>query len=332
MTVENIPWMIEGGLHSAASGRRVLYKATGGAEGVAGIGDLRVHQAAIANGTVLVEPGGAVMVSRYPNVKGQSYDGQVTAQHVVNVAANGGGSTRYDLVIARIDDWNYAGQQAKPAVLPTDTVPAFKLTTIQGVPSTTKTAKERNLGYPAIALARIAMPAGTSAVTDAMITPLREVAVPRRQRALLTRALTTGSTDVLTAKTAAGESWPNELWMQEIPEWASRARIVANWGGVRFPANSNAFGNVWVTLGWNDPAVVSTQTVRYDAPAVGNVTRQSLSAADDIAIPAGLRGKAVYMGVWGNVDPSQATAGPSLDGGSSVVLDIEFLEAPAEDA
>jgi hypothetical protein len=330
MTVENIPWMIQGGLHSAASGRRVLYKATGGAEGVAGIGDLRVRQAAVANGTVLVDPGGAVMVSRYPGIKGESYDGQVTETHAVNVAANGGGSTRYDLVIARIDDWNFAGQQAKPAALPTDTVPAFKLTTIQGVSAATKTAKERNLGYPAIALARIAIPAGTAAITNAMITPLREVAVPRRQRALLTRALVTGDTDQLLVTAAGGEAWPDDLWTVEVPGWASRARIVGTMAQVRVPAG-NANGDVWVKIGFGDPADLDTQAVRWDT-GLTNVTRQTWVVADDLAIPAGLREKSIAVGIWGKVGGGTAPECPSLDGASAIVLDIEFLEAPAEDA
>lgn len=333
MAVENIPWMIQGGKHSAASGRRVLSKATGGAEGVSSIGALRVRQAAVANGTVIVGPGGATMVNRYPNMVDEAYDGQNLSDTVVNIAANGTGATRYDLVIARIDDWNMPGGQATPGVLPTDTVPAFKLAVISGVAASVKTAKELNLAYPAIALARIALPAATSAVTQAMIFDLREKVNPRRQRALLTRALLPGDTDVLDTTTAAGESWPNALWTTECPDWATRARVVARWDGVRFPAASNAFGMVWAKIGYGDAALVNTQQVRYDAAGNANVTRQSLGCADDVAIPAGLRGKSLQVGLWAFVD---ATIGagyrPSIDGGSSIVLDIEFLEAPAEDA
>lgn len=328
MTVENIPWMIQGGLHSAASGRRVLNKATGGAEGVAGIGDLRVHQAAVANGTVLIEPGGATMVSRYPGVKGQSYDGQVTATEVLAIAPNGGGSTRYDLVIARIDDWNYAGQQAVPASLPTDTVPAFKITKIQGVASTVKTAKELNLGYPAIALARIAIPAATGAITDAMITPLREVAVPRRLRNIRTVAVTGGTTDDLDV---SGEYWPNAIaGTIEIPEWATRARIVAQWFGIVAFTGSTRYGSLWVRLAAGTPSVIDSQSTGYDLNGVANSSRNTYGAADDIAIPAAIRGTTVNIAAVGSIGGG-AGAYLRADGLSSVVLDVEFLEAPAED-
>jgi hypothetical protein len=329
MTVENIPWMIQGGLHSAASGRRVLYKATGGAEGIAGIGDLRVHQAAVANGTVLVEPGGAVMVSRYPGVKGQSYDGQVTATEVVAIAPNGGGSTRYDLIIARIDDWNYAGQQATPASLPTDTVPAFKITKIQGVASTVKTAKELNLGYPAIALARVALPAATGSVTDAMITPLREVAVPRRLRNIRTVGVTGGTSDDLDI---SGEYWPNAVAGSiEIPEWATRARIVAQWFGIKVPSGSTRTGQLWVRLAAGTPSMINTQTSGYDLTGIANASRQAFGAADDVAIPVAIRGTSVGLAAVGSITGG---AGGYLgaDGLSSCVIDVEFLEAPAEDA
>jgi hypothetical protein len=332
MAVENIPWMIEGGIHTAASGRRVLNKATGGAEGVAAIGDLRVRQAAIANGTVIVAPGGATMVSRYPGVKGESYDGQNNSDTVVAVPANGGGSTRYDMVIARIDDWNMPGGQTKPQALPTSTVPVFKLQVVTGVSSTAKKAKDLNLNYPAIALARLAVPAGTAAITQAMIFDLREVAVPRRQRALLTRQLTAGDTANLTVVGGAGQQWPLNSFVTEVPEWATRARVVADWRMVRVPAG-NAFGRIWFRLGVGDPAVVTSQQGFYDSANATNTSRINYGVADDLAVPAGLRGKSITCAMFGfREDSGGAGAAPRMDAFSSIVLDIEWLEAPAEDA
>lgn len=330
MTVENVPWMIQGGLHSAASGRRVLYKAVGGAEGVGGLGDLRVHQSAIADGNVQVEPGGAVMVSRYPGVKGEAYDGQVTATEPVAIAPNGGGATRYDLVIARIDDWNFAGQQATPADLPRDDVPAFKLAVVQGVASTVTTAKELALGYPAIALARVAIPAGTAAVTDAMITPLRKVAVPRRQRSLTPRNLSGGATDDLNVA-GAGEGWPDVAnFTIEIPEWASRARMVAQWSGIYVPAGSSRVGQLWMRVAHGTANAFDTGSTFYDGMGLTQASRQDFSAADDVAIPAALRGTSTVFWLFGNYTGG---AGGYLhaDAASSLYLDIEFLEAPAED-
>ena len=95
MAVENIPWTIQGGKHSAGAARRVLFHATGGAEGVSSIGDMRVLQQTVAAGSVRVTPGSCVMVNRYPGALNESYDGRNASDTTVTIAANGSGSTRY---------------------------------------------------------------------------------------------------------------------------------------------------------------------------------------------------------------------------------------------
>jgi hypothetical protein len=328
MAVENIPWMIQGGKHSAASGRRVLFHATGGAEGISSIGDLRVQQQAVATGSVKVGVGSCVMVNRYPGAVNESYDGKNASETTVTIAANGSGSTRYDLVIARIDDWNVAGQQATPGTLPTDTVAAFKLTVISGVSASVKTAKQLNLNYPAIALARIALPAATSAVTQAMITDLREKAVPRRQRHLQTFSVTAGTTDSLDVN---GEYFPNTQFTVEVPEWATHARVTATWYGVRFPSGTTRYGTVHLRIGAGRADVINTQSTGFD-PAVttANTSRNTLGLADVRSIPATMRGQSITVAPIGTMSGG-AGGFIAMDGLSSIVVDIEWLEAPTED-
>jgi hypothetical protein len=330
--MENIPWAIGGGIVSPSIARMLAYQATSGAEGVAGIGDFTVRQLAVAGGSVRISAGGAIMVSRYPGARNESYMCRAGDETVVAIAANAGTTTRYDLVIARVDDWNMPGGQPTPTTLPTNTVPAAKFQVISNVAANVKRAKELNLNYPAIALARIAVPPATSAITTAMITSLREVAVPRRQRALLTKALVTGDADTIDATNAAGESWPNQLWTIEVPEWASRVRVSAQWNGVTIKTGS-ALGLLWVQLGYSRADLVKTQVVGWDTTAIANQQRQTWGADDDVAIPASMRGQSIQVGLWANI--TSGTGGnrnPLLDGGSSVKLDLEFLEAPAEDA
>ena len=330
MTVENIPWTIQGGKHSAASGRRVLYKATGGAEGIASRGDLIVKQAAVANGTVIVKAGGATMVSRYPGVAGESYDGQNLSDTVVNIAANGGGSTRYDLVIARIDDWNFAGQQAVPATLPTDTVAAFKLTTIQGVGAAVKTTRELGLAYPAIALARIAIPAGTSAVTQAMITDLREVAVPRRKRDLRVVAQKAGRNNTLFITTPAGEQFPNDgVFAVEIPEWATQLKVQAILGGIVILPGT-AYGALWVRVGHGRADVINTeQTLADFTSPKSDPSRITTYSGATVSIPATMRGQSVTVLLMGR--KLGGTVNLGADASTSMSLDMEFVEAASED-
>lgn len=316
MAAENIPWMIQGGKHSAASGRRVLYKATGGAEGVAGLSDCRVRQAAVANGTVIVGPGGATMVNRYPGIAGEAYDGQVLTDTVVNIAANGGGSTRYDLVIARIDDWNMPGAQATPGTLPTDTVAAFKLSVVQGVGSAVKTAAELNLNYPAIALARIAIPAATSAITTAMITDLRQVARPRRSRDLYNTQPTVSSS--VGGTLADFQTQANRSII--VPEWASQMKVIGHLSGIKVNT-ADVAGNLYINFG---SGLATSQA--FDL--VGG-SRVSLMVSDTYTIPAALRGTAQTLKLR-----AQRNAGTGVvvsDSYSVIVWDVEFLEVASAD-
>lgn len=334
MTFQLTPWAIGGGARIQAEVMRLLaYAATDKTEGIVDIGDLRVHQLATAGGQVIIGKGGAVIKNRSTGGDAQSYvarnDGDVT----VNIAANAGSSARSDMVIVRIVDPQYSPWPSVPDPTTATYVEPF---VVQNVPSTAKKVMDLNsgagLGYSAIALARIDIPAGTSAITDAMITPLRKMASPRRQRNLNAKNLTTSLTNNNTG--AEGEAWPAETtWTVEIPEWATRARVVATWAQVWIPAG-NAQGYLWARIGSPKPAIgIETARVNYNTPGSTQGARSTFQAADDLAVPANLRG---------TVQPLQLraalTAGPPsaqrivLDAYSSVTFDVEFLEAPAEDA
>lgn len=333
MPVENIPWAIEGGKHTAGAARRVLHKGTGGAEGVAGFADLRVRQAAVANGTVIVSAGGAVMVSRYAGVRGESYDGENLSDTVLNVTANGSGALRYDLVIARIDDWNFPGQQAKPASLPTDTVPAFKLAVITGVSAATRTAKELNLGYPAIALARIALPAATSAVTQAMILDLRKKVNPLRERFLGLKSIPNGSTSVLDKTQAQGdEIFPVEgSWTVDVPEWATRLKLKLDFNALVAPPGGGAAGYLWARIGAGRSDAFITETTQYDTTTSTSYFRFSTAVVAELAVPKAMRGQTISIQSWGRYVNGDAGKYISADWASNVSLDVEWVEAPTED-
>lgn len=330
MGFENIPWMTHGGKHSASLGRMVAYMATGGEEGVQSLGDLRVRQAAIANGTVIVGPGGAVMVSTYAGDINESYVGRVPSDTVVNVPANGGGSTRYDLVIARIDDWNKPGGQATPGALPTDEVQVFKPQVITGVASTVKTARELNLGYPAIALARIALPAGTAAVTDAMITPLREMAQPRRKRDLRAVNQLVGRDNSLTVVATTGEQFPNDgAFTVEVPYWATQVKVKETLDSIFAPAGT-AYGAIWIRFGHGRGDVVNTEASLIDfTSARADPSRVTAGNAATINIPATMRGQSVTVLLIGR--KLGGTVNLKADSATAITLDMEFIEAAAED-
>jgi hypothetical protein len=330
MPLENIPWAVSGGITSAAQARMLAYQASSGAEGVAGVGDLQVLQLAVAGAAVRVTAGGGIMVNRYPGARNESYMARAGDETTVAVPQNAGGSTRYDLLVLRIDDWNMPGGQATPATLPTNTVAAAKYQLITNVPAATKTAKELNLNYPAIALARLAIPAATSAVTTAMITPLREVAVPRRKRDLRVVAQKAGRDNQLTNTTAGGEIFPNDgQFTVEVPEWATRLRFKADLGGLYVPPGTSD-GLIWVQIGATRADMFNAQQVRMDATAPkADAQRYTAWSGDDVAIPKAMRGQSIIFRLVGR--KMGGTANFRADAYTAMSLDLEFVEAPSED-
>lgn len=330
MTMENIPWALLGGITSASLARMVAYQATGGEEGVAGIGDFVVTQTTVASGNVVVGSGGAVMVNRYPGVKNESYMCRAGDPTNVAVPPNATGSSRTDMLICRIDDWNAPGGQAVPGSLPTDTVPAAKFQVITGVSSSAKKAKDLGLNYPAIALARITVPAGTSAITQAMITDLREKAVPRRKRDLRATAQLAGRDNSLVTTTAVGEQFPNDgLWTVEVPEWATRVRFVANWGSLQLAPGTN-YSLLYVVFGWGTAFQFSSEASAVDNAISGtSYSRVEGLVVGDLAVPAAARGASISVMMRGR--KMDGTVALKADWATMISVDMEFLEAPTED-
>lgn len=322
MTWDNTPWFVQGGEHTAEVARLVAYAATGGKDGVVTPAALKVHQSAIADQNVVLDPGAVAVVNRKPNATGQSYLARKSAAE--NVPMNPtGGSARTDLIVAMIEDPQYPPT-------PAGTVQFVQTRVIEGVPANTRRLQdvagyENAAGY---AVARVTRPASTGTVTNAHITDLRRLAQARSHRELRTLGLATGQSEVQTSETAGGEQWPNAAgWDVNIPEWATRVKVVATWNGVRVPTG-NVIGRISARLGLvalaNAPV---TQEVVYDTPGSSSVARETWGVADDLAIPAALRGTTVYAHLRARiVTKSSDAARVSVDGGSSVVLDLQFVE------
>jgi hypothetical protein len=317
--------MVGGGAqHPPEVGRLLAYAATGSAEGVVGVSDCKVTALSTPGTSIQVAPGGAVMLNRSAGGGQQTYMGRCVSTDTVPVTATGG-SSRSDLVVVRVEDPQYP-----PWPVPADPTvgPYIKTAIITGVSSTTKTAAQLNLGYPAIALARLTIPANTGTITQSMITDLRSVARPRRERYVRTTALVTGQTDPLADTTTDGEIWPDAAknWTVDIPSWATSARVIGMFGGVLAKPSSNAYGTVWARIGGTQ-GFVDTQGVGYDASAVPNNSRQALVIADDVVVPASIRGTTQAAYLRGRLATGvPAGQGLVLDQYSSISLDIEFVE------
>jgi len=318
MALNPVPWAIDGGKVSAADARRVAYAATSGATGITLANDFRVVASTPTGASVLVYAGSGVINTLYPlSSKTQSYIVSADTSTTVNVAATSG-SARTDYLIIKVTDPQYGG--AAPADLVNGPYVTFAL-----VPSIT------NLAYPFLPLARIVQPANNGAITQAMITPLRSMSNPRRQRDLNTLNLSAAETQTYTG--VGGEQWPNAAaWTVAVPAWATQVRIRADWAQVLVPAG-NAVGNLWVQMGANGvTGVTSTKQVGYNTPGSTGAARSTFVCADTLWVPAVMRGTAVYMNMRAKLTSASANSARLVaDTWSSMVLDLEWLEAPTED-
>ena len=323
MAMERVPYLVGGGFeHSAEVMRAMLAASTSGAEGIVNAGDFKVQPLAVPGTSVRVAPGNALIRNSYGGGQAQTYACRAGSETEVPIEATGSAGSRTDLIVARIDDPTYQGGAFDPL-----TFEAARFEVIQGVPASTKTVAGLGLTYPAIALARVTLPASTGTVTAAMITDLRSVALPRIQRHLFTHNLSNEETDAINPPVGdeMGEAWPNVFWNFTIPDWATRVRVRALLGGVRVEEKSpNNYGNLFVRFG-TVPTGFSTQYGRWDNSMAGGVTRQTFMVADDRTVPSSFRGidTRAYIRATRKNDNRNV---PLLDTFSSISLDLEFYE------
>ena len=328
MTWQGVPWFVAGGIHPPEVARLLAHAATSGAEGVVGAGDLKVRARDVPTSEVAALSGAALIPNRATGGGQQSYIARNPDEDVVEVSPTGAGAGRSDLVIARVEDPQYPGTEnaADPA-----NGPYVFTRIIEGVgPSVTDIRQVAGHETDsAITLARIDLPASTGTVLDAHIVDLRIKSQPRRERALLIASPDASQTQTATA--AAGENWPVAAsWQVRVPEWATRVKMVGTWGQILVPAG-NVTGNLWVRLGATaEPDAVVGQIVRYDTPGSTQNLRLAFVSADDLPIPAGLRGKTIDAHLRGQntyILSGGNGARMKADDVSAFVLDLEFIES-----
>lgn len=323
MTWDSVPWAVGGGaVISAEAFRLVAYVAFRGNEGILSPSDLAVTALSTPGASVNVAPGACSILCRASGETYQAYAGRLPVQDTVSIAATGA-SARSDMIVARIEDPWLAGE---PWADPTDpTVGPYVFTrVISGVASTATTVTELGLGYSAIPLARIDIPASTGTITQSMITDLRQVANPRRDAELITY-----NPPVVASVTASSFTDWIASWPMAIPSWAVRVFVSASIGGVRLDrssttVNGNSTGQIRAMLG-----TAATQGAAYDLDVVPTAvtSRFTLGVADRINIPSAMRGTTQTL----KLQALQSAGNKPIyvDTGSFLSISLEFQEAAA---
>lgn len=321
MALETVPWFVGGGAeHSPDVARMVAYAATSGGAGVLGVGDFRVTPLPVPGTSVRIAAGSAAIPNGYlaaPDYGKQSYIARAASVTDVPVTATGSSGGRVDLVILRVDDPQYGGQ------LPADVKvgPYNRFAIIENVtPGSTELPAD--LGYPAIPLARLDIPASTGTIQASHITSLRKMPTPRTSRDLITIRPTV--TEDLTS--TAFVNFPSQSSTQvKIPTWASRVTIKGDVSGVYMGTGpTGCHGELRTNLG----GIFSNPTYYdFDLSAGQGYGRYTIICGDTSPIPEWMRGTTQTLSIQGRkvAGTGKITSQTPYTFAS---LDIEFTEVP----
>lgn len=231
---EGVPWFIGGGAkHSAEIARlAAVLGGSGMVEGVAGPNDLKVvPTSGTANGQVHVNLGACSVLNRSANALSQKYICRETQVSDLTITSTGG-SGRSDLIVVSVEDpqyppfstsgWSQSQIENGPYVFPR---------VISGVPNTTKRMADLAsfaggiyVNRSMLALARIDIPSGTSAITAGMIKDLRKLQSPHSE-AVYSQQVGTAWGETLGTGATSWTNWPNNSLSVDIPTWATHAFI-----------------------------------------------------------------------------------------------------------
>lgn len=330
---DNAPWAIDNAENGVEAARLGIFATSSGAEGVIGVGDLKVRQLNTPGAGVQVAPGGALIRNRAVGVGQQTYVPRLGVPDYPEIPKTGTSGGRIDAIAVTIEDPYEpntgfavpadpdAAQYVFTRVIPNVSATVTKLQDIPGYANAT-----------GILIARVNIPANTATITSAMITDLRRVARPRRDPQQMAKSLV-GKGERITATSSQGEVWPNAgVFNADVPDWATRVQIVAIWGSAQAPADGNgtAYGRLWVQVGATaDASVIRSQESSWDTVDVSKGSnRQTMVVGDELVLPAGLRGRTIPVSMMARrANAGAASEALAMDAVSSVVLQLNFLES-----
>jgi hypothetical protein len=325
---DNAATAIDGTRLKAENIRRGLY-ATSKAQGIAGVGDLKVVPLSVPGNGFRVLPGSGLVYNKYVTPIRESYSVGAATEDIFPSASMpaSSGSARSHLVAVVVGDPQYsnAGHPFFPATFPGVNDPlTYQYTRtwiFQNVPAGSGQAwLDANVPYPAMALARLDMPASTTTVQASHIVDLRKMANPR---SLDVQWNTQIAVDDLLSVSGnfVYEAWPdNSAKAVEIPDWATKAYINA-WvfGSLKSGTGTlNANFRVAITGGSVAPF---TNLFRSSAD------RYNILMGAPMTIAPSERGTTQTFAIWGTVADTATMNGVlRTDVHSSSMIHLRFVE------
>lgn len=355
MAFDPVPWLVEGGAeHSARLARTMIYYFTGGQEGILNSESLRVQALDVPGSKVRIMPGVATIKNRALGSPNECYMMRAGEESPVDITATGSGGSRTDLIVARVENPHISGE---PWQLPSDSAvgPYVFPRVISNVPAGIRTVHELDLGYSAISLAKVTIPANTATITNAMITDLRSICnpitgpmgppgppgAPGAQGEPGQDAPDEGSDPCPTyhchgdgddgdngsgdpCPTSGSEwwNWPaNATWTISIPSWATHLDVDVWMTGVQLRVGSLS-GIMRLLLGG-----VPQFEFPWRADYPGGTVRLGITGGrKDVYIPPGNRGKTFYVQWQAKPTPGSWNAQMLATNATQCVMKIRYKQ------
>lgn len=330
MTFNPAAWAIDGARLNSALARTEAYAAASGSQGIIQKGDLKVATLDTPGNGLKIGAGSALILNGY---QGSSTDQMYTVTnpdvHTVtsgSMPAANASAKSYILAVV-IGDAEYS-QAGHPFMLATDP-PAGQEDTFVYVrpvmiPVADATVTSLNVGYPALPLARIDIPANTTTITSSMIVDIRNLARPRTWLAVGYAAApnTENGLNVTTAN--SWERFPDVNALSvKIPDWAVKAKVMGFVEGLRLDHAGN---------GSLQPYIVGTSlvggTTNLDEFAPKNQKdRRTYNVGGEIDVTS-VAGTTKGFAVRGKAGDSDSKNFLLSNAATSVMLQVYFEEQP----
>lgn len=289
MTFDKSAWAIDHAETRAALARRATFASTSGAEGIIGTTDLKVSPLDVPGVGFQIAGGTALVLNRYQTTPSETYtvlNADVHTYAAEDMPAANSAAQSY-LVAVTIGDPEF-DQTGHPWMTSNDPVAGeedtFQYVRPYLIPVANNVTSAAGLGlqYPALALARIDIPANTTTITAAMISDLRHLARPRSQEVVLTAASSA-------AHALNSTDWvafpPEASWSVDIPSWATTAKVL---GFVEGLQHSQAVVGA-IRIGFSAGGAAQATNINESATTSG-VDNVSYNLGGEIAVPAAYRG------------------------------------------
>jgi hypothetical protein len=326
MTFNNAAWAIDGATLNSALARTQAFAACSGAEGIVQKGDLKVSQLTVAGNGILVGTGSALILNNYQTNTDQVYTVSNPAVHTVTSGEmpSSSPSVQHFIVAIVVGDPEFS-QTGHPWMLGTDppsgTEDTFDYVRVTFIPCAGGATDLGAIGYPAVALARLDIPASTTTITNAMITDLRSLARPRTQ---LVQGFIDSGPNV-----SISSSWHRfpdaNVITVKIPSWAVKAKIMGYVEGIKLYAAGSARIQPYMTTG-DGRATTEITNVNENAPGT-SADRRSYNVGGSFDV-RDIAGETHSFGVRAQDTNSSYDAFLRVISSSSAFLQVYFEEQP----